>query len=74
MDNIIQIKRLRYTKICGERRLFHDLLNNCPGKSENLKLKFRKIPWKTPAVDFCFSCAACCHWNFEVVISRNTFD
>ena len=36
MDNIIQIERLRYT-ICGERTLFHDLINNCPGKSENLK-------------------------------------
>ena len=89
MGNIIQIERLRYAKICGERRLeikFHDLINSYPGKSENLKpqgslralllhsflfrssprilflkiavLKFRKIPWKTPAVDFCFSCRA----------------
>ena len=37
MDNIIQIERLRYMKICGERTLFHDLINNCPGKSENMK-------------------------------------
>ena len=39
MDNIIQIERLRYAKICGERTLFHDLINNCLGKSENLKLQ-----------------------------------
>ena len=89
MYNIIQIERLRYRKICGERRLeikLHDLINNCPGKSENLKpqgslralllfcflfrrspqklfskvavLKFREIPRKTHAVDFCFSCRA----------------
>ena len=25
MDKIIQIERLRYEKICGERRFFHDL-------------------------------------------------
>ena len=37
MDNIIQIGRLCHVKICGERRLFHDLINTCPGKSENLK-------------------------------------
>ena len=86
MDNIIQTERLRYEKICEEKRLFHDLINNCPGKSENLKpqvslcfllllcflfrsslrklfskvavLKFRKIPWKTPVVDYCLSCRA----------------
>ena len=37
MDNIIQIGRLRYAKICGERTLFHDLINNCPRKSEKIK-------------------------------------
>ena len=37
IDNIIQIERLRHAKICGERRLFHNLINNCSGKSENLK-------------------------------------
>ena len=86
MNNIIQIERFRYVKICGERRLFRDFKNNCPRSSENLKpkeqcapfsifvffseaapeklfskvavLKFRKIPWKTPVVDFCFSCRA----------------
>ena len=36
MDNTIQIKRFHYTKFC-ERTLFHDLINNCLGKSENLK-------------------------------------
>ena len=36
MDNIIQINRLRYAKMWGER-LFHDLLSICPGKSENLE-------------------------------------
>ena len=89
MDNITQIERLRYAKICTERTLFHDLINNCPWKSENLKqqgplrvllllcflfrssppklfskvavLKFRKIPFETPAVDFCFGCTA---WTF----------
>ena len=78
MNNIIQIEKLRYVKICGERRLFHNLINNCLVNSENLKpkgslldllllyflfrssppelfskvavLKFRKIPWETPAV------------------------
>ena len=37
MDNIIQIERHRSAKIFGERTLFHDLINNCPGKSENLR-------------------------------------
>ena len=37
MDNIIQIERLRYVNICGERTLFHELINNCLGKSENMK-------------------------------------
>ena len=36
-DNIVQIERLFYAKICGERRLFHDFINICPGKSKNLK-------------------------------------
>ena len=36
MDNI-QTERLSYGKICGERRLFHDLINNCPGNRQNLK-------------------------------------
>ena len=35
MDNIIQIEKLHYAKISGERTLLHDLTNNCPGKSEN---------------------------------------
>ena len=37
MDNIIQIERIHYAKICGERRLFQGLINNCPGKCESLK-------------------------------------
>ena len=37
MDNIIQIERLRHVKIFGGRSLFYDLINSCPGKSENLK-------------------------------------
>ena len=37
MDKIIQIERLRYAKILGERTLSQDLINNCPEKSENLK-------------------------------------
>ena len=37
MKNIVQIERLHYAKIYGERTLFHDLTNNCSGKSENLK-------------------------------------
>ena len=37
LDKIIQIKRLHYAKFCGEKKLFHDLINICPGKSENLK-------------------------------------
>ena len=37
MDNMIQTERLRYAKICRERRLFHGLINNCSSKSENLK-------------------------------------
>ena len=62
MDNIIQI-----TKICGERRLFHDLwitalLLLCflfRNSSQNLFskvaiLKFCKIPWKTPGSGFLF--------------------
>ena len=30
MDNIIQIERLRCAKICGESRLFHDLILSAP--------------------------------------------
>ena len=37
MENITQIKTLHYAKIWEERRLFHDFINNCPGKNENLK-------------------------------------
>ena len=37
MDNIIQIERLHYEKICGKKTLLHDLINSCHGKSENLK-------------------------------------
>ena len=37
MDNIIQIERLRYVNIFGERMLFHELINKCPVKSESLK-------------------------------------
>ena len=94
MDNIIQIERLRYAKICRERRSFHGLINNCSSKSENLKpqgslrtlllfcflfrssprnlfskvavLKFRKITWKTPAVDYCFS------YRTKILISTET--
>ena len=36
MDNIIQIERLCYAKICREKICFHDLINNYSGKSENL--------------------------------------
>ena len=36
-ESKVQIGRLRYAKICGERTLFHDLINNCPRKSENIK-------------------------------------
>ena len=39
MDNIIQVEKIRYAKIYVERTLLHDLMNNCPGKSENLKPK-----------------------------------
>ena len=39
MDNIIQVEKIRYAKIYVERTLLHDLINNCPGKSENLKRK-----------------------------------
>ena len=39
MNNIIQIERLRYAKICGERRLLQDLINNCPGNGKNLNHK-----------------------------------
>ena len=39
MDNIVQIERLSYAKICGEKRLFYDLINTCPGKRKNLKLQ-----------------------------------
>ena len=94
MDNIIQTERLRYAKICRERRLFHGLINKCSSKSENLKpqgslrtlslfcflfrssprnllskvavLKFRKITWKTPAVDCCFS------YRAKILISTET--
>ena len=34
---LIQIEKLCYAKICGERTLFHDFVNNCPGKIENLR-------------------------------------
>ena len=37
MYNITQNEKLRCAKICGERRLFHDLINNCPENSEKLK-------------------------------------
>ena len=36
-ESKVQIGRLHYAKICGERTLFHDLINNCPRKSENIK-------------------------------------
>ena len=36
-DNIVQIERLRYTKIGRDIRLLHDLINIYPGKSKNLK-------------------------------------
>ena len=37
MNNINHIERLRFVKTGGERTLFHDIIYNCPGKSENLK-------------------------------------
>ena len=37
MDNIIPTKGLHYAKIYGEGRLLHDLKNNYPGYSKNLK-------------------------------------
>ena len=61
MHNIIQIDRLRYAKIWGKRSLetkFHDTINNCSEKRENLKpqrslwdlfllcLHFRRSPEK----------------------------
>ena len=46
--------------------------------------KISQIPWKTPAVDFWFSCMVWsfisteiefwCPWNFQAVFSRNIFD
>ena len=78
MDNIIQIERLLYAKICGERRLFHDITNNCPGKCENLKPQRSLCTLHV----FCFifrsspsyvNCAACCLWNFEADIFWNIF-
>ena len=39
MDTIIKIERLRYAKICGERRLFHDL-----NKSETFRVTSRPSP------------------------------
>ena len=64
------------------------LFRSSPSKSFSkvVVLIFRKIPWKTPALNFCFSCrhgtshhqklnnAACCPWNFEAVIYWNIFD
>ena len=86
MHNIIQIQKFLNAKTCRGRRFFNDLINNCPGKYENLKpqkslstfllycflfrstsqilsseaavLRFCKISWKIPAVNFCFSCRA----------------
>ena len=37
MDNVIQIEKLRYARMCGEKALFHDLINHYLEKSENLK-------------------------------------
>ena len=37
MGNIIQIERLCYAKICWEKALLYGLINNCLGKSKNLK-------------------------------------
>ena len=37
MDNIIQIEMLHYVKIYGKRKLFYDLINNCAGKSGDMK-------------------------------------
>ena len=36
-DDIVQIERIRFAKICGERRLFYELINICNGKSKTLK-------------------------------------
>ena len=44
MDNIIQVKKLHNAKISGERRLLHDLLNNCSGKSETTRVTVRPPP------------------------------
>ena len=38
MDKMMQIERLRYFKICGER-FFRDLINSSPEKGKNLKPK-----------------------------------
>ena len=37
MDNIIQIKREHCQKLCGEKTVFHGLIKNYSGKSQNLK-------------------------------------
>ena len=48
MDNINQIERLHYAKICGERTLFYDFnINNSPLKSENLKHKSHRASFST---------------------------
>ena len=50
MDNIIQIESLRSAKICGERRVeikFHDLTNNWPGESGNLKSQAHCVPFSS---------------------------
>ena len=37
MDNIIQIEKLRYARMFRVKTFFHDLINHCLEKSENLK-------------------------------------
>ena len=62
MDNVIQIEKLRYARMCGEKTLFHDLINQPEGSPRALKqplivflnVAVRKIPLETSAVDFCF--------------------
>ena len=72
MDDI-QVEKIRQAKICRESTLLHDLISNCPGKSENLRhcassppqiiletscSKISQDSIGKPAVDFCFSCRA----------------
>ena len=48
MDSIIQVEKIRYAKIFRESTLLHGLINNCPGKSENLKSQTRVTAHPSP--------------------------